>query len=79
MSLGIVVKGLNAKFFGREYDFYHEFIPQLVLLLALFGFMDFLIIQKWLTDWRGNGLESQAPSIISAMINLFINFGKIDP
>jgi len=27
MSMGIVIKGLNAKYFGRELDFYHEFIP----------------------------------------------------
>lgn len=80
MSLGIVIKGLNAKYFGRELDFYHEFIPMLVLLLALFGFMDFLIIQKWLTDWRGSGQEDKAPSIINVMIELFLNYGTItDP
>jgi len=27
MSIGIVIKGMNAKYFGRELDFYHEFIP----------------------------------------------------
>jgi V-type H+-transporting ATPase subunit a len=80
MSLGIIIKGMNAKYFGRELDFYHEFIPQLILLLSLFGFMDFLIIQKWLTDWRGIGLENKAPSIVNVMIELFLNFGNIsDP
>jgi hypothetical protein len=28
-------------------DFFFEFIPQIVLLLALFGWMDTLIIGKW--------------------------------
>jgi len=51
-----------------------------MLLLSLFGFMDFLIIQKWLTDWRGNGLESKAPSIVNVMIELCLNMGNIqDP
>jgi V-type H+-transporting ATPase subunit a len=27
MSLGIIIKGVNAKYFGRDLDFYHEFIP----------------------------------------------------
>ena len=27
MSLGIIIKGFNAKYFGRDLDFYHEFIP----------------------------------------------------
>lgn len=48
-----------------------------MLLLALFGFMDFLIIEKWLTDWRGNELESKAPSIIGVMINMFLNYGAL--
>lgn len=80
MSIGIIIKGMNANYFGRDLDFYHEFIPQFILLLSLFGFMDFLIIEKWLTDWRGNDLESKAPSIINVMIELFLNFGNItDP
>lgn len=44
MSLGICMKAFNGKYFGRPYDIYHEFLPQILLLLALFGFMDLLII-----------------------------------
>ena len=62
MTLGIVLKGSNLIYFGRKIDFVFEFIPQLVILLALFGYMDFLIMVKWLTDWTG--IEGQAPSII---------------
>jgi V-type H+-transporting ATPase subunit a len=51
MSMGVVVKALNAAYFGRKLEFIFEFIPQIVLLLALFGFMDALIITKWLTDY----------------------------
>jgi len=44
MSMGIILKGLNSLHFNRKLDFFHEFIPQLILLLCLFGFMDLLII-----------------------------------
>lgn len=27
MSMGIVLKGLNALHFNRKLDFYHEFVP----------------------------------------------------
>ena len=53
MSLGILLKGANALHLNRKYDFLHEFVPQLLMLLSLFGFMDYLIIQKWTTDWSG--------------------------
>jgi hypothetical protein len=44
--------------------------------MAIFGYMDLLIIVKWLTDWTGN--EGSAPSIITQMINNILHFGKID-
>lgn len=48
MSLGILMKGFNAIHFKRPLDFIFEFIPQIILILALFGWMDILIIAKWL-------------------------------
>jgi V-type H+-transporting ATPase subunit a len=63
MSLGIFMKGANAIYHVSFIDFIFEFIPQIVFLLALFGFMDLLIILKWLTNWHGR--ENEAPSIIT--------------
>ena len=63
MTLGINLKGLNAIFNRSAIDFFFEFLPQLVFLLALFGFMDLLIILKWLTDYSGR--EHDAPSVIT--------------
>jgi V-type H+-transporting ATPase subunit a len=74
MSLGIVLKGLNALHFNSKIDFIFECIPQLVMLLALFGFMDLMIIVKWNTDF--SGIEYSAPSIITAMIDMCLGMGK---
>jgi len=46
--------------------------------------MNVLILQKWLTDWDTMGEKpgegvSKAPSIINAMIAMFLNFGHINP
>jgi len=48
-------------------------------MLALFGWMDLLIIMKWLTPWQMGDQDTthSAPSIISAMISMFLNFGSI--
>ena len=54
MTLGIYLKGTNAFYYGAYVDFFFEFVPQIVLMLALFGFMDYLIIVKWLTDFTQN-------------------------
>ena len=76
MSLGIMMKGLNSIYFRKTVDFIWEVLPQITFLLCLFGFMDLLIVLKWLTDWTGN--EGAAPSIITQMINMFLNFGAVN-
>ena len=48
MSLGVFVKAFNNLYFKKYVDFFFEFIPQIVMLWALFGYMDLLIIIKWL-------------------------------
>lgn len=53
MTVGVIIKAFNAKFFRKSLDFYFEFIPQIIFLFLLFGYMDFLIIYKWLQDWSG--------------------------
>jgi V-type H+-transporting ATPase subunit a len=75
MSLGIFMKAFNAVHFGRMVDLFFEFFPQIILLWALFGWMNILIIAKWLTNWEN---EHRAPGIISVMINMFLGFGKVD-
>ena len=75
MSLGVCMKALNALYFKNYLDFVFEFIPQIILLWVLFGYMDWLIVAKWLTDFTH--VESLAPSVISTMIGVFLNFGTI--
>lgn len=74
MSLGIILKGSNALHQRNMIDFLFEFVPQIIVLLALFGYMDLMIIMKWLTDWEGR--EQYAPSVIGTMIDMFLNLGK---
>jgi V-type H+-transporting ATPase subunit a len=77
MSLGVCMKALNAIHFGRKMDFFFEFVPQIILLFVMFGYMDWMIIAKWTKDFTGH--ENLAPSIISNMIDMALNGGAIAP
>ena len=66
MALGILMKGFNAAYYKCKTDFFFEFVPQFIMLLALFGYMDYIIMAKWTIDWAGR--ESRSPSIIATMI-----------
>ena len=73
MFLGVILKLVNSLHFGRILDALFEFLPQVVFLLALFGYMDLMIILKWLTHYEDT---NQTPNIITSVINIFIGFGK---
>ena len=92
MVIGIVLKGLNAIFQKDFVEFTFIFFPQLILMLILFGYMDFLIFVKWATEYGIEKIEFQdsknvtqhvnfdysyyAPDIKSHLMNIFLNFGE---
>jgi V-type H+-transporting ATPase subunit a len=91
MSIGIIIKAINASYKKDRIQFYFEFIPMLTLLLVLFGWMDVLIIGKWLINWKTAHAEqivdkvvinydgrNAAPAVIPTMINNFLNMGSQD-
>lgn len=73
MTLGVLIKASNSIHFCQCLDLIFEFLPQLTFLVLLFGYMDFLIVYKWLTSW--GYYNSHAPSIITTMINLPLKLG----
>lgn len=48
MSMGVATKGLNTLYFGQHMRFWTEVVTGLIILNGLFGWMDILIIIKWL-------------------------------
>ncbi|KAL4510304.1 hypothetical protein ABPG72_008194 [Tetrahymena utriculariae] len=75
MLLGILLKGLNSILQLSTLDFFFEFLPQLLFFICTFGYMALLIILKWLSSFA----PSEAPSILTIMLNFILNFGELDP
>ena len=77
MILGLILKGFNGIYFGYYVDFLFEFIPQLIFMCLLFGYMCLMIYIKWGTDWSDD--LSKAPSLITQLLMLFLNTGSTGP
>ena len=77
MILGLILKGINGIYFKDYIDFLFEFIPQLIFMCLLFGYMIIMIYIKWGTDWSDD--PSKAPSIITQLLMLFLNIGSTGP
>ena len=76
MVIGIFLRGLNNLYFKDNIGFFFEFIPQLIFMLLLFGYMVVLIFIKWVTDYSLD--TSRAPSIITILMNLALKNGSVE-
>lgn len=77
MILGLILKGINGIYFEDYIDFIFEFIPQLIFICLLFGYIIVMIYIKWGTDWSRD--PSKAPSIINQLLMIFLNMGSTGP
>ncbi|VVB01749.1 unnamed protein product [Arabis nemorensis] len=65
MNLGLILSFFNARFFGSSLDIRYQFVPQMIFLNSLFGYLSLLIIIKWCTG-------SQA-DLYHVMIYMFLS------
>jgi len=51
MTVGLVLHCLNAIEFKKPLDIFFEFIPRVLFLECIFGYLCFMIFYKWGHDW----------------------------
>jgi len=79
MILGICLTGMNARYKEKPYDFWYEFVPQLLFMVSIFGYLCFLILLKWLLQWDQvlendpNDVGREIPSLLSLLVNMFLS------
>jgi V-type H+-transporting ATPase subunit a len=71
MLLGITLSGMNAVYRKKLYDFVFEFVPQMLFMLSIFGYLCFLVLYKWFTNWET--ADTQPPSLLNALVNMFLS------
>ncbi|KAL2254783.1 V-type proton ATPase subunit a3 [Sesamum indicum] len=54
MNLGIILSYFNAQFFKNSLNTWFQFIPQMIFLNSLFGYLSVLIIIKWCTGSKAD-------------------------
>lgn len=64
MNLGIILSFCNALFFRNSINVWCQFIPEIIFLNGLFGYLSVLIIMKW---WTGSQVD-----LYHVMIYMFL-------
>ncbi|KAG0429454.1 hypothetical protein HPB47_023617 [Ixodes persulcatus] len=70
MLFGVFLSLWNHRFFHNSVSIFCEFIPQLIFLCAIFGYLVVIIFAKWTINF-GKGTYC-APSLLITLINMFL-------
>ncbi|CAN1255947.1 V-type proton ATPase subunit a3 [Linum perenne] len=54
MNLGIILSYFNAIYFKNSLNIWFQFIPQMIFMNSVFGYLSVLIIMKWLTGSKAD-------------------------
>uniref|UniRef100_A0A8C9WW22 V-type proton ATPase subunit a n=1 Tax=Sander lucioperca TaxID=283035 RepID=A0A8C9WW22_SANLU len=73
MSFGVILSTYNYLHFRKKHSLYLVFLPELLFLLCLFGYLVFMIFYKWLVFTAKD--SRLAPSILIHFINMFLMQG----
>lgn len=76
MNLGIIMSVFNHRYFQDSLSIWFEFLPQLLFLNSLFGYLCFLIIYKWTIDFRED--DRGKADLYSVMIDMFLSPGAVE-
>ncbi|KAG0706523.1 V-type ATPase, V0 complex, 116kDa subunit family [Suillus ampliporus] len=77
MTFALCLQLPNHIKFKRPLDIYANFIPQMIFLQSIFGYLVVCILYKWSIDWSTQLTEP--PSLLNMLIAMFLSPGTVDP
>eukprot|EP00301_Raphidiophrys_heterophryoidea_P027989 c9930_g1_i1.p1 GENE.c9930_g1_i1~~c9930_g1_i1.p1 ORF type:complete len:833 (-),score=193.94 c9930_g1_i1:99-2597(-) len=76
MLFGVLLSAFNHYHFGNWISLFNEFVPQIIFLCSVFGYMMIIILVKWSTFYENTHC---APSILATFIDMFLAMGEVNP
>ena len=75
MTFALCLQVPNHIKFKRYSDIYTNFIPQIIFLQSIFGYLVLCILYKWSVDWSTASI--QPPSLLNMLITMFLQPGSV--
>lgn len=71
MTFSLCLSYVNYRHFGSKLDIISNFLPSMIFLLSIFGYLVVCIIYKWSVDWYAAG--ANPPSLLNMLIYMFLS------
>jgi len=75
MTFGISLQIFNFIYFGHPSSIWVEWLPQVLFMMCLFGYLSVMILLKWAFMWNDDA--GSAPGLLNTLIFMFLNPGTI--
>ena len=76
MTFALCLQLPNHLRFKRPVDIYANFIPQIIFLMSIFGYLVVCILYKWSIDWSQT--DAVPPSLLTMLISMFLSPGTVE-
>lgn len=77
MTFALCLQLPNHIRFKSSLDIWANFVPQIIFLESIFGYLVVCILYKWSYDWSQS--DTNPPSLLLMLISMVLSPGQIDP
>lgn len=75
MTFGIILSLYNHLFHKDWVSILNEFVPQMLFMQSIFGYLVIMIVYKWCVHWT----TPIVPSLLTMLIDMFLSPGNVKP